>query len=96
MALSLMCFIATDERKFATHLGCVPYCPVVLCREKETARLQQVMHHPVFKSNPIQAITNHLKASLPPPPAPAPAVAKGKGGAKKQRRKGSSGGMMVD
>lgn len=35
----------------------------------ETARLQQVLQHPVFQSNPIAAITNHLKSTLPAPPA---------------------------
>ncbi len=31
----------------------------------EAPRLQQVMQHPVFKQNPIAAITNHLKNTLP-------------------------------
>eukprot|EP00877_Chromochloris_zofingiensis_P009667 jgi/Chrzof1/4954/Cz15g06060.t1 len=40
-----------------------------LIAAKETARLHQVLEHPEFKANPIQAITNHLASTLPPPPA---------------------------
>jgi len=64
--------------------------------DKETARLHQVVKHPVFKSDPIAAITNHLKNSLPAPPAPAqPAASKGRS----KQKKGGKGGqaaMAVD
>lgn len=34
---------------------------VVSCREKESGRMHQVLQHPVFKANPLLAITNHLQ-----------------------------------
>ncbi|KAF5839988.1 hypothetical protein DUNSADRAFT_18148 [Dunaliella salina] len=37
---------------------------------QESSRMQQVLKHPVFKANPLQAITNHLKATLPAAPPP--------------------------
>lgn len=44
------------------------------CRDRETARLQQVLVHPQFKADPVAAVTAHLAATLPPPPrAPKPA-----------------------
>lgn len=68
---------------------------------REMARMQQVMAHDVFKSNPIAAITRHLTTVLPPPPpAPVPARnpdghgSKVKKNKKKQRKKkGEADGM---
>uniref|UniRef100_A0A7S3QWC8 Ribosome biogenesis protein SLX9 n=1 Tax=Dunaliella tertiolecta TaxID=3047 RepID=A0A7S3QWC8_DUNTE len=37
---------------------------------QESGRMQQVLKHPIFKANPLQAITNHLKATLPAAPPP--------------------------
>eukprot|EP00879_Flechtneria_rotunda_P017034 GHRR01017838.1.p1 GENE.GHRR01017838.1~~GHRR01017838.1.p1 ORF type:complete len:175 (+),score=66.63 GHRR01017838.1:385-909(+) len=34
----------------------------------ETQRLQQVLQHPLYQADPIQAITNHLTNTMPPPP----------------------------
>jgi len=50
------CVYASDHH-FCTLCVCVFY------REKESERMHQVLQHPVFKANPLQAITNHLKAS---------------------------------
>lgn len=32
---------------------------------QETTRMQQVLQHPVFQADPVQAIMNHLTATLP-------------------------------
>lgn len=44
----------------------------------ESQRLQQVLQHPMYKADPIQAITNHLAATMPAPAVP-----------KQQRQQGS-------
>ncbi|GFR43215.1 hypothetical protein Agub_g4258, partial [Astrephomene gubernaculifera] len=48
---------------------------------EESQRMQQVLRHPLYKADPIAAITNHLQHTLPPPP-PAPKSAPGKPGKK--------------
>ncbi|GLI70004.1 hypothetical protein VaNZ11_014738 [Volvox africanus] len=35
--------------------------------KEESKRLQQVLHHKLYKEDPIAAITNHLRRTLPPP-----------------------------
>ena len=47
----------------------------------ERDRLSAVVSHPVFQSNPLQAIRNHLAQTLPQEAAPTPAR-----GAQKQKR----------
>lgn len=48
----------------------------------ERDRLSAVVSHPVFQSNPLQAIRNHLAQTLPQEAAPTPAR-----GAQKQKQK---------
>jgi hypothetical protein len=59
----------------------------------EMQRLQQVMQHPVFKADPIQAITNHLNATMPA--APQPQKQRQQPGAKREnnKSKGAGGGV---
>ena len=35
--------------------------------QAETGRLQQVLQHPVYKQDPVAALQEHLKATLPAP-----------------------------
>lgn len=71
---------------------------------EESSRLQQVLQHPAYVADPIAAITNHLRHTLPPPPVAgagkgaARGAAAGKGGAggkagKKRGAKGSGSAM---
>ena len=47
--------------------------------------MHQVLQHPVYRANPLQAIANHLQNTLPPPPsAPSPAAVQQ---SQQQRRK---------
>nr|ADI46820.1 MT0044f [Volvox carteri f. nagariensis] len=43
---------------------------------EESKRLQQVLQHKLYKEDPIAAITNHLRHTLPPAPPSKPAQAK--------------------
>jgi hypothetical protein len=56
---------ASDEARkpFGESVGTNAVRRIIL--EKETARLQQVVSHPVYKLDPIAAITNHLSRSVP-------------------------------
>lgn len=74
------------------------------CSAEESSRLQQVLQHPAYVADPIAAITNHLRHTLPPPPVAgagkgaARGAAAGKGGAggkagKKRGAKGSGSAM---
>ena len=55
------------------------------CRVEEKGRMHQVLQHPVYRANPLQAIANHLQNTLPPPPsAPSPAAVQQ---SQQQRRK---------
>jgi hypothetical protein len=38
------------------------------CRREERDRMSQVLHHPTFLSNPLEAVLGHLEATLPPAP----------------------------
>ncbi|KXZ46853.1 hypothetical protein GPECTOR_40g587 [Gonium pectorale] len=62
---------------------------------EESQRLQQVLKHPLYKADPIAAITNHLQHTLPPPPATKPArqgaAAAGAAGKKAAAKKKGSG-----
>lgn len=60
----------------------------------EMQRLQQVMQHPMYKADPIQAITNHLNATMPAAPQP-PKQRQGQQGAKKKKKSSKSGGGGV-
>jgi hypothetical protein len=40
------------------------------CRNEESERLQQVLQHPTYQSDPLAAIASHLEATMPPPPVP--------------------------
>nr|BCL66213.1 hypothetical protein [Volvox reticuliferus]BCL66281.1 hypothetical protein [Volvox reticuliferus] len=44
--------------------------------KEESKRLQQVLHHKLYKEDPIAAITNHLRRTLPPPPPAKPPASK--------------------
>ncbi len=56
--------------------------------------MQQVLHHPLYKADPIQAITNHLASTLPPAPAkPATGMAAGTQGRDGRYVKGQSRGQ---
>lgn len=59
------------------------------CRAKESARTQKVVQHPLYQQDPIQAITNHLNATLPPAPAPPPMP---KPGGKRKKKGGKKNG----
>ncbi|KAG2493163.1 hypothetical protein HYH03_008585 [Edaphochlamys debaryana] len=69
---------------------------------EESARLQQVLKHPLYRQDPIAAITNHLAHTLPPVPAAKPAAEKGqgkgqaKGKGKKKGGKGRSDDAAMD
>jgi hypothetical protein len=56
---------ASDDsrRPFGESVGTNAVRRIIL--EKETSRLQQVVSHPVYKLDPIAAITNHLSRSVP-------------------------------
>lgn len=56
MYFNLICDMDTDM--------CVPYWR----RKEERDRMSQVLHHPVFLSNPLEAVLGHLEATLPPAP----------------------------
>ncbi|GLC44696.1 hypothetical protein PLESTB_000973600 [Pleodorina starrii] len=43
---------------------------------EESKRLQQVLQHKLYKDDPIAAITNHLRHTLPPAPPPKPIKSK--------------------
>jgi hypothetical protein len=62
----------------------------------EMQRLQQVMQHPVFKADPIQAITNHLNATMPA--APQAQKQRQQPGAKKKKKSksGDAGAGVAD
>ena len=62
-------------------------------RAKESARAQQVVQHPLYKLDPIQAISNHLNATLPAAPAPKAARAADKGKRPRKKKKGGKGEM---
>lgn len=51
------------RRPFGESVGTNAVRRIIL--EKETERLQQVVSHPVYKSDPIAAITNHLSRTIP-------------------------------
>ncbi|WIA17454.1 hypothetical protein OEZ85_014299 [Tetradesmus obliquus] len=61
----------------------------------EMQRLQQVMQHPMYKADPIQAITNHLNATMPAAPQP-PKQRQGQQGAKKKKKSKGGGGGVAD
>ncbi len=58
----------------------------------ETQRLQQVLQHPLYKVDPILAITNHLNATMPAVPTPTQQHQQQQPGVKKKRKKSKSGG----
>jgi hypothetical protein len=60
----------------------------------EMQRLQQVMQHPMYKADPIQAITNHLTATMPA--APQPPKQRQQQGPKKKKKSNGSGGGVAD
>ena len=39
-----------------------------ICRKEEGMRMKQVLEHPVFQQDPLQAVMTHLEATLPPAP----------------------------
>lgn len=57
------------------------------CRDRETARLQQVLVHPQFQADPVAAVTAHLAATLPPPPPAPKPVRKQQPGSRKARQR---------
>lgn len=62
---------------------------------KETERLQRVLHHPQYQSNPLLAIANHLNATLPPPPTKVlPGGPKNKGKAEKKKKKKKTSSLI--
>lgn len=77
----------------------LPARPLHSCSVQETERLQQVLKHPLYRQDPIQAISNHLNSTLaaaaaaaPPPLAQRQANAGDKKPKKpKQQQPGGSG-----
>eukprot|EP00878_Enallax_costatus_P008634 GHUV01009028.1.p1 GENE.GHUV01009028.1~~GHUV01009028.1.p1 ORF type:complete len:182 (+),score=61.33 GHUV01009028.1:332-877(+) len=62
----------------------------------ETQRLQQVLQHPTYVADPIQAITNHLTATMPAAPAPQKLQQKLPGSKeKKGKRAGAAGAAAM-
>nr|BBC28446.1 ribosome biogenesis protein SLX9, homolog of Volvox carteri MT0044 [Yamagishiella unicocca] len=64
---------------------------------EESQRLQQVLQHPLYKKDPIAAITNHLQHTLPPVPPPKPIRNKDTGKKKSKdnkRNKIAAGGAV--
>lgn len=73
----------------------------------ETQRLQRVLAHPAYQADPIAAITNHLRSTLPGDPLPSATAAqrsssRGGGGAaasklqrKKTKRAAAGGGVQA-
>ncbi|KAF6257286.1 hypothetical protein COO60DRAFT_1640105 [Scenedesmus sp. NREL 46B-D3] len=58
----------------------------------EMQRLQQVVQHPMYKADPIQAITNHLTATMPAAPQP-PQQRQQQGPKKMRKGKGAGAGV---
>ncbi|PNH07433.1 hypothetical protein TSOC_006105, partial [Tetrabaena socialis] len=62
---------------------------------EESQRMKQVLRHPLYKQDPIAAITNHLQHTLPPvPPLKKPTQKAGAG--KGKRGKGKQAGAMEE
>ena len=66
----------------------------LLCRARESGRLQAVLANPQFRADPIAAITKHLEATLPPVPAAQNSSVSG--GSRRQRRRGKSASAAME
>jgi hypothetical protein len=62
----------------------------------EMQRLQQVMQHPMYKADPIQAITNHLNATMPAAAQPPKQQQQGSKKKKKISKSKGAGGGVAD
>ncbi len=64
------------------------YCrPAARYRLQEAERLQRVLKHPLYKLDPIKAITSHLSQVLPPVPPAGTAQQPGQGKPKPNKPK---------
>ncbi len=77
-SLHVLCSFATDKCRSHHITDCAIFnqlavmgsfkCAcLVWCSQVETTRMQQVLAHPDFQTNPLAAIRNHLAATLPEP-----------------------------
>lgn len=65
----------------------------------ESSRLQKVLQHPAYKTDPIQAVMNHLMNTMPAAPQQQQQQQRGTAGQQKKRKKKSkqqSNGGEVD